>query len=159
MFTILSKAGYSGRKILKLGCGTMLAKLDIQSAYRVIPVHPHDRMLLGIKWQENVYVHAALPFGLRSAPKIFNAVADALEWIVHNLGVRFVKHYLDDFVVLVATGTSECKVGMDTLISTCGRVGLPFRYQTSVKNDHAVLSTLVLKLTPSTCVCINHSKN
>ena len=70
--------------VMKLGRGAKLAKADIQSAYRVIPVHPQDRILLGMKWQGNVYVDAALPFGLRSAPKIFNAVADALEWIVHN---------------------------------------------------------------------------
>ena len=110
---------------MRLGQGTLLAKLDIQSAYRVIPVHPEDRSLLGMKWQGNIYVDAALPFGLRSAPKIFNAVADALEWIVHSLGVRFVKHYLDDFIILGAPGSSECRVGMDTLVYTCNRVGLP----------------------------------
>lgn len=111
--------------VMKLGRGAMLAKIDIQSAYRVIPVHPQDRTLLGMKWQGNVYVDAALPFGLRSAPKIFNAVADALEWIVHNRGVRFVMHYLDDFIIVGAPESSECGEGMDTLVHTCDTVGLP----------------------------------
>ena len=37
--------------ILKLGPGTELAKIDIQNAYRIVPVHPEDRPLLSMKWQ------------------------------------------------------------------------------------------------------------
>jgi len=54
---------------------TQMAKFDIESAYRLVPVHPDDRLLLGMKWREFLYVDTTLPFGLRSAPKIFNAVA------------------------------------------------------------------------------------
>ena len=64
--------------ILRLGQGTQLAKIDIRSAYRLIPVHPHDRLLLGMRWRGQDYIDAVLPFGLWSAPKIFNAVADSL---------------------------------------------------------------------------------
>ena len=48
-----------------------MAKVDIKNAYRLLPVHPEDRLLLGMEWQGQVYVDTALPFGLRSAPKIF----------------------------------------------------------------------------------------
>ena len=34
--------------VVQLGRGAQLAKLDIQSAYRIIPVHPCDRHLLGM---------------------------------------------------------------------------------------------------------------
>ena len=34
------------------------------------------------------YVDASLPFGLRSAPKIFTVVADALQWVVHKWSVK-----------------------------------------------------------------------
>ena len=34
----------------RLGKGALLAKLDIKSAYRLVPVHPRDRDLLGIEW-------------------------------------------------------------------------------------------------------------
>ena len=64
-------------RVLALGQGSMLAKVDIRSAYRIVPVHPDDRHLLRMEWQGMVYIETALPFGLRSAPKIFNAVADA----------------------------------------------------------------------------------
>ena len=37
-----------------------------------------------------------LPFGLRSAPFIFTAIVD----LVHNYGVDFLRHYLDDCFIL-----------------------------------------------------------
>ena len=51
-----------------LGREALLAKLDIKSAYRLVPVHPHDRHLLGVKWEEGYYVDGMLPFVLRSVP-------------------------------------------------------------------------------------------
>ena len=65
---------------MSLGVGALIAKIDIKSAYRLIPVCPADRKWLGMQWQDRVCVDGMLPFGLQSAPKIFNAVADALEW-------------------------------------------------------------------------------
>ena len=32
-----------------LGRGALLAKVDIEAAYRLIPVHPQDRILQGMK--------------------------------------------------------------------------------------------------------------
>lgn len=52
-----------------LGAGALLAKIDIKSAYRLVPVHPDDRMFLGMLWEGGLYVNGMLPFGLRSAPK------------------------------------------------------------------------------------------
>ena len=52
-----------------LGHGALITKLDVESAYRIMPVHPDDHPLLGIKWRDVVYIDAMLPFGLRSAPK------------------------------------------------------------------------------------------
>ena len=68
--------------ITSLGHSSLLAKFDLSNAYRILPVHPDDQPLLGVTWQGNVYMDRSLPFGLRSAPKIFNAVADVLAWIL-----------------------------------------------------------------------------
>ena len=65
-------------KILTLGKGAMLAKMDIRQAYRNIPVAPEDKHLLGLQWNDQIYIDQVLPFGLRSAPMIFSAIADAL---------------------------------------------------------------------------------
>lgn len=44
----------------RLGKGDLLAKIDIESAYCLIPVHPSDRPLRAIRWNGDMYM---LPFG------------------------------------------------------------------------------------------------
>ena len=61
-----------------MGSGAWMAKLDLQHAYHIVPVHPDDRPLLGMFWRNNIYLDNCLPFGLCSAPKIFSAMADGL---------------------------------------------------------------------------------
>ena len=84
----------------RLGVGTLLVKADIKSAYRLVPVRPSDRLLLGVQWDGACYVDRSLPFGLCSAPKIFTAVADALQCVMVDRGVSAIDHYLDDFVTM-----------------------------------------------------------
>ena len=105
--------------------GAMLAKIDVESAYRLIPVHPEDRWLQAVEWQGSYYVDPMLPFGLRSAPKIFNAVADALEWCLRDRGVRHIYHYLDDFIVIGPPRSSVCAEALDILNRTCAELGVP----------------------------------
>ena len=50
---------------------------------------------------------------LRSAPKLFTAVADALLWIIGSHGIREGIHYLDDFLILGRAGTEECSEGLE----------------------------------------------
>ena len=47
--------------ITQLGRGAELAKLDLESAYRIILVHPDVRHLFGMEWQGAWYVDTALP--------------------------------------------------------------------------------------------------
>ena len=63
------------RPIQLFGCGT----LDFKEVYRSIPVHPADRPLLAVQWRDTILVVGALPFGLRSAPKLFSAVTARAE--------------------------------------------------------------------------------
>ena len=73
--------------IMSFSRGTLLAKFDVESTYRNIPVHPEDRYLLCMKWQGNYFIDRTLPFGLRSAPFNFSSLTDLLEWILrHNYG-------------------------------------------------------------------------
>ena len=117
--------GDAVKGITTRGKGTRMAKVDVKSAYRNIPVHPEDRWLMGMRWRETLFVDTALPFGLRSAPKIFTAIADAVEWIAREEGVQFVIHYLDDFLVLGAPDTNECETAVQKLLDVFSRLGLP----------------------------------
>ena len=88
------------QQVLRLGPGTLLAKLDIKSAFRLLPVHPGNRHLLGMAWRNQVYLDTCLPFGLRSTPKLFNILADFLAGMVQERGVSHCLHYLDDFLTM-----------------------------------------------------------
>ena len=108
-----------------LGKGALLAKVDVKAAYRLIPVHPEDRPLLGIEWKGAQYVDAMLPFGLCSAPKIFTAVADGLEWILRQRGIKHIHHYLDDYITFGPAGSLECAKALELIQKTCSELGVP----------------------------------
>ena len=108
------------------GPGALMAKFDVEAAYRNIPVHPDDRYLLGMHWKNQVSVDLALPFGLRSAPYIFNAVADMVEWILRsNYSVSELVHYLDDFLTAGPPNSPQCARNLATAQHLCHRLGLP----------------------------------
>ena len=113
----------------RLGTGSLMGKFDVEAAYRQIPVHPQDRLLQAVQWEGNIYVDPRLPFGLRSAPKIFNAVADALQWILQQAGINCLFHYLDDFIMLGAPGTEECREAMTIVEHICKALGVPLKAQ------------------------------
>ena len=60
------------------GWGTLVAKLDVESAYCIIPVHPTDRLSLGMVWKGELYLDLALPFGLDRRPKYLTV------WQMHS---------------------------------------------------------------------------
>ena len=89
------------RAIQRLGRGAYMAKTDIESAFRLFPVHPTDWELLGMCWEGLYYYDRVLPFGLRSAPFLFNQLSEAVEWIlVDKCGISFAIHFLDDFLIM-----------------------------------------------------------
>ena len=46
----------AAKKMVLLGKGALLAKMDIKQAYRNVPVAPEDRYLLGLTWDNKIYV-------------------------------------------------------------------------------------------------------
>ena len=74
-----------------------------------MPVHPDDRHLLGMSRDGSVYIDTALPFSLRSAPKIFTALADTLQWIAERFAVSNLWHYLDDYITCGGANTDDCQ--------------------------------------------------
>ena len=112
-------------QVLSLGKGSLMAKMDIESAFCIVPVHPDDRPLLGMNWDGQLYIDLTLPFGLRSAPKIFNSLADALEWVVKARGAKLAHYYLDDFIVVGAPMSEKCAASLEILLETCKELGIP----------------------------------
>ena len=75
------------------------------------------------EWKGGLYLDATLPFGLRSAPVIFNAVAEALAFIIRQRGVEGMDHYLDDFTLVEKPSSQQCKRNLEVALATCKEVG------------------------------------
>ena len=84
-----------------------MAKIDLKAANWQKQVHPEDRWLLGMSWDDKLYVDITLPFGLRLAPMIFSVVADGLAYIIRKKGMKGPDHCLDDFSLVSPPKSAE----------------------------------------------------
>jgi hypothetical protein len=88
-------------------------------------VRPEDWPLLGFKWRGKWYYERALPFGLKSACRLWELYATALQHFIERmLGIRHVLHYIDDFLFVV----KELRTAHEHLrkaLGLCTRLGLP----------------------------------
>ena len=131
--------------IQRVGQGTLLAKIDIKSAFRLLPVHPADRHLLTMSWNHHTYIDTCLPFGLRSAPKLFNVLADLLSWILAQRQISPILHYLDDFLTLGPPESPICAHNLDTIKEVCSFLGIPLALE-KVEGPTACLTFLGITL-------------
>eukprot|EP00731_Ephydatia_muelleri_P002108 Em0001g2108a len=94
--------------ISRFGTGAILAKIDLKAAFRMVSIHPDDWDLLGMQWQGSFYMYldTCLPFGLRSAPFLFNQFAEVLHWILHNNYQVDAVHFL----IVGAPGADQCAI-------------------------------------------------
>ena len=103
-----------------------MAKTDIRSAFRNVPVHPNDWELLGMQWNGFFYFDKVLPFGLRNALHIFNQLSDAIEWIMsNNYSVDNILHILDDFFIAEAPPRRHCMTSLCKLLCLLADLNIP----------------------------------
>lgn len=89
--------------ILLRGQGAVLIKRDLADAFRHIPVANEDHWLLGFQWDNAFWSDYFLPFGLRTAPFLFDLFAKGLHWIlIARLNWAYILHYLDDFLAVLS---------------------------------------------------------
>jgi hypothetical protein len=91
--------------VAQAGKGAVMMKRDLKAAFRHVPISPCDYWLLLFEWNGKFFVDMFLPFGLRTAPRIFNLFAEALHWVFETLHEWNVTHYLDDFLFVFPPNT------------------------------------------------------
>lgn len=70
---------------MKNACLASLAcKVDITSAFKVMPIHPDLWYLFGVHWQEKYYFAVRLTFECKSSSKIYDMLSKAICWIFSN---------------------------------------------------------------------------
>ena len=69
-----------------------------------------------------------LQFGLRSAPFLFNELANALHWIIiNNYHTPYLIHYLDDFLLISPTQPA-CLHAKNTIVTLFTNLGIPLSW-------------------------------
>ena len=122
----------------RTGAGCFMAKTDVKSAFRIIPIHPNDYPLLGMKWENLYYFDRCLPMGCSSSCAIFEAFSTALEWLaLHRLGASWVLHILDDFL-FIAESEEKCQADLHSFLNLCEYLGVPIAEEKTV-DPHTVL--------------------
>ena len=67
----------------------------------------------------------SLPFGLRSAPKLFTAVADAMTWALFSAAKEFLLHYLDDFLFVGRPMSQKASKAKEIATAVFDELGAP----------------------------------
>jgi RNase H./Reverse transcriptase (RNA-dependent DNA polymerase). len=104
------------------GKGSVMMKRDLKAAFRMIPVCTEDQWLLIFEWGENYYQELFLPFGLRTAPFIFNLFGEAFQWILQRKYSWVLRRYLDDFLVVLPPGHDTSRASIQ-FTETCQELG------------------------------------
>ena len=106
--------------IQKVGINALIAKADIEEAFRLIPIHPDDYNLLGFIRDGSYFYDKCLPMGCSTSCSIFESVSMALQWILNNkLGVDNLSHILDDFMFIEQGSSTKCQEDLNYFITLC----------------------------------------
>jgi len=113
------------KHIKLVGTGAYLAKTDIKSAFRILPIIPDDYGLLGMKWKDNYYYDHCMPMGCSSSCKTFETFSSALEWIARTkFSIQHLVHLLDDFLI-IAPSEQMCRQQLNIFLDFCSYLGVP----------------------------------
>lgn len=104
------------------------AKIDLQAAYRSVPIHQDDYIATGLQWQfqgdtEPTFLFdSRLPFGSNKGPSHFHRLSQAIRRCMVRKGFKGVVAYIDDFFIAAPT-YAECQKWMDVLIKLLRKLG------------------------------------
>lgn len=119
--------------VTSLGAGCLIAKADVQSAFRILPSHPRDYPLLGFKWRDMFYYDKRTAMGASTSCLNFESLSKALSWILTVIFcVRYVCHLLDDFCFFSRANTDECKISLDIFLMLCNNLNIPINEDKTV---------------------------
>ena len=107
----------------KLSQGKFFSKLDLSHAYQQLPLDEESKQYVVINTHKGLFRYTRLPFGISSAPAIFQRVIESL-----LQGIDGVVTYLDD--ILIAGDTEQKHLeALDEVLTRLGNAGLRVKYK------------------------------
>jgi hypothetical protein len=116
-------------RLVSQGC--FMAKVDLKSAYRSVPISKESQKVTGFKWHLNgraTYLYdCKLPFGSKEAPGIFHHLSQAVRRMMARKGFIIVA-YLDDFFICEQS-KAKCFEAFSTLLQLLRKLGFYINWQ------------------------------
>ncbi|XP_071506293.1 uncharacterized protein [Diadema antillarum] len=122
--------------------------IDLVDAYLHVPIAHTAQHFFGFAVANKVYQYRALPFGLKTAPRIFTRIVQALAAHLRERGIRIFV-YLDDWLVL-ADSADTLRQHLDITLDLVSKLGFLVNYEKSqlepTQNPEFLGAKLDLKL-------------
>jgi hypothetical protein len=103
-----------------------LAKIDLKSAYRSVPISQNSQKFTGLSWfidgKKKYFIDTRLPFGAKASPGIFHRITQSVARMMARRGYHNIRVYLDDFII-IEQSKQECLNVMNVLISLLRLLG------------------------------------
>lgn len=119
-----------------------MAKIDLSSAYRSVPIHPDCFKFTGLSWNfdnakcATFLVDTRLPFGASTAPGIFQRLSDSITRYMSRSGYNVIS-YLDDFLIIDAH-EDKCQRAFALLLNILQQLGFSINWQKVVKPSQLI---------------------
>ena len=132
--------------VVKHGKGAWLAKTDIKSAFRLLPIYPGDFDLLGFKFQGFYFIDKCLPMGASRSCALFETFSTFLEFQAKKVTKSAaICHYLDDFLFISGEGRTACCELLSSFQEMCAELGVPLAPE-KTEGPNVVLTFLGLEI-------------
>ena len=120
---------------MQYGRKSTLSKIDIEHAYKIVPIIPSSCHLLGFRLGDKYYFDKTLPIGLSYSCNVFEKCSNAVHWIVENkLGIQGCVHVLDDFLFISPPVIDTCTKSSDLtgFLIFAEKLGIPIKQEKTV---------------------------
>lgn len=110
------------------GRAALIAKVDIQSAFRILPIHPSCVHLFGFCFEEHFYIDKCLPMGSSYSCALFEQFSTTIQEVLLSCyKFHAMSHILDDFIFLSPVGSPLCQQQLDCFLTIANMVGIPIK--------------------------------
>ena len=113
-----------------LQTGEYMCKLDLKDAYFCVPLKTESRKYVRFQWEETLYEHLCLGFGLGPAPLIFTEILKVPISLLKWLQIRVII-YLDDMLVMSQI-LEELLMSGDTITFLLTQLGFVINLKNSI---------------------------
>ncbi|KAJ1128642.1 hypothetical protein NDU88_007017 [Pleurodeles waltl] len=135
------------------GKGALMAKADIESAFRLLPVHPSSFHLLGMQWAGQYFYDKCMPMACAVSCSLFETFARFLEWALReSTPPESSLHNLDDFLFIGRAHSGECRATLSAFEHPSQSLGVPLAPE-KTQGPTARLTFLGIEIDSTEGVC------